>query len=64
MKTIANTFFKGLLAFLPAALTVYAVYAFGTWLNRLIWSLSYFVVATADYNLSRRLNFGKRKLGI
>jgi len=34
-----------------------------TWLNRLIWSLSFFVVATADYNLSRRLNFGKRKLG-
>jgi cardiolipin synthase len=34
-----------------------------TWLNRLFWSLSYFVVATADYNLARRLNFGKRKLG-
>lgn len=35
-----------------------------TWLKRLIWALSYFVVATADYNLARRLNFGKRKLGM
>jgi cardiolipin synthase len=34
-----------------------------TWLNRLFWGLSYFVIATADYNLARRLNFGKRKLG-
>lgn len=35
-----------------------------TWLRRLYWALSYFVIATADYNLSRRLNFGKRKLGL
>ena len=35
-----------------------------TWLTRLFWSLSFFVIATADYNLSRRLNFGKRKLGL
>jgi cardiolipin synthase len=35
-----------------------------TWWNRLKWSLAYFVVATADYNLTRRFNFGKRKLGL
>lgn len=29
-----------------------------TWYNRLIWGLCYFVVATTDYNVSRRLNFG------
>jgi cardiolipin synthase len=29
-----------------------------TWLNRLIWGVAYFVVATADYTLARRLNFG------
>lgn len=29
-----------------------------TWYNRLIWGLCYFVVAIADYNVSRRLNFG------
>jgi cardiolipin synthase len=34
-----------------------------SWLNRLIWGLSYFVIATADYNVARRLNFGNRKLG-
>ena len=28
-----------------------------TWLNRLRWALGYFLVAIADYNLSRRLNF-------
>lgn len=31
-----------------------------TWLNRLRWGLGFFVMATADYNLARRLNFGKR----
>ena len=31
--------------------------------NRLKWALGYFVVATADYNVSRRLNFGKRRFG-
>jgi cardiolipin synthase len=31
-----------------------------TWYNRLIWGLCYFVVATTDYNVSRRLNFGVR----
>jgi cardiolipin synthase len=29
-----------------------------TWFNRLKWGLAYFFVAVADYNLSRRLNFG------
>jgi cardiolipin synthase A/B len=28
-----------------------------TWYNRLRWALSYFIVATADYGISRRLNF-------
>ena len=31
-----------------------------TWLNRLRWGLGFFVMATADYNLARRLNFGRR----
>ncbi|MEQ8234430.1 MAG: DUF502 domain-containing protein [Gammaproteobacteria bacterium] len=35
MKTLVNTFLKGLLAFLPIFLTGYAVYAFGQWLNRI-----------------------------
>lgn len=35
MTTLLNTFFKGLLAFLPIFLTVYAVIAFGAWLNRM-----------------------------
>lgn len=35
VNTLLNTFFKGLLAFLPIFLTVYAVYAFGVWLNRM-----------------------------
>ena len=30
-----------------------------TWWNRLRWALGYFLVATADYNLSRRLNFAE-----
>jgi len=34
MKSLINTFFKGLLAFLPIFLTVYAVFYFGDWLNR------------------------------
>jgi cardiolipin synthase len=29
-----------------------------TWLNRAKWALGYFVVAVADYRISRRLNFG------
>ncbi|HEV2747824.1 MAG TPA: phospholipase D-like domain-containing protein, partial [Allosphingosinicella sp.] len=29
-----------------------------SWWNRLVWSAAYFVVATMDYNVSRRLNFG------
>lgn len=29
-----------------------------TWFNRLKWALCYFVVATTDYTVSRRLNFG------
>jgi cardiolipin synthase A/B len=32
--------------------------------NRLRWSFAHFVVATADYNLSRRLNFGWGRLGL
>lgn len=35
MNAIVKTFFKGLLAFLPIFLTVYAVYYFGDWLNRM-----------------------------
>jgi cardiolipin synthase len=31
--------------------------------NRIKWALGYFLVATADYNVSRRLNFGKQKFG-
>jgi cardiolipin synthase len=31
-----------------------------TWLNRLLWGVAYFVVATADYTLARRLNFGPK----
>jgi cardiolipin synthase len=31
--------------------------------NRIKWALGYFVVATADYNVSRRLNFGKKRFG-
>jgi len=31
-----------------------------TLLNRLRWAFGFFVMATADYNLARRLNFGKR----
>ena len=34
-----------------------------TWWNRLAWAAAYFIVATADYSLSRRLNFGSRRLG-
>lgn len=34
-----------------------------TWWNRLRWALSYFVVATADYNVARRLNFGAGRIG-
>jgi len=32
-----------------------------TWWNRLKWSVAYFLVATADYNLARRLNFAPLK---
>ena len=31
-----------------------------TWLNRLRWGIGFFLMATADYNLARRLNFGRR----
>lgn len=34
MNTLIQTFLKGLLAFLPMFLTVYVVYAFAGWLNR------------------------------
>ena len=28
-----------------------------TWFNRLRWAIAYFLVAIADYRISRRLNF-------
>ena len=28
-----------------------------TWWNRIVWGIAHFVIATADYNLARRLNF-------
>ena len=31
--------------------------------NRIKWALGYFLVATADYNVSKRLNFGKTRFG-
>lgn len=34
-----------------------------TWWNRLQWAFGYFLVATADYNLSRRLNFKALSFG-
>jgi cardiolipin synthase len=34
-----------------------------TWWNRLNWALAYFLIATADYNLTRRLNFRRTRLG-
>lgn len=34
-----------------------------TWWNRLKWGIGYFLVATADYNVARRLNFGKTRFG-
>ena len=35
MQAVGQTFFRGLLVFLPIFLTVYAVYLFGAWLNRM-----------------------------
>lgn len=35
MNTLVKTFLRGLLAFLPIFLTLYAVYFFGAWLNRI-----------------------------
>ena len=29
-----------------------------TWLNRIRWALSFFLVTTLDYGVTRRLNFG------
>jgi cardiolipin synthase len=34
-----------------------------TWWNRLKWAFAFFLIATADYNLSRRLNFGRKRFG-
>ncbi len=31
--------------------------------NRIKWAIGYFVVATADYNVARRLNFGSTRFG-
>ena len=33
------------------------------WWNRLRWGLAYFIIATADYNLTRRLNFSRTRTG-
>jgi cardiolipin synthase len=33
------------------------------WWNRLNWALAYFLIATADYNVTRRLNFQRTRLG-
>jgi len=30
-----------------------------TWFNRIKWGIAYFLVAVADYNVTRRLNFGR-----
>lgn len=35
MQAIISTFFKGLLAFLPIFITIYAVYHVGIWLNKI-----------------------------
>jgi uncharacterized membrane protein len=37
LNTLANTFLKGLLTFLPMIVTAWLVYAVGTWLNRVTW---------------------------
>lgn len=34
-----------------------------TFWNRVSWALAYFLVATADYNVTRRLNFRRTRLG-
>lgn len=34
-----------------------------SWWNRIKWGIAYFVVATADYNLAKRLNFRRGRLG-
>ncbi|MGE0484568.1 MAG: DUF502 domain-containing protein [Gammaproteobacteria bacterium] len=39
MNALVKTFFQGLFAFLPVFLTVYAVYAFGDWLDRVTGAL-------------------------
>ena len=39
MNALMRTFFQGLFAFLPVFLTVYAVYAFGDWLDRVTGAL-------------------------
>lgn len=41
-------------------ITIAAHRASMTWWNRLNWAFGYFLVATADYNVSRRLNFDRR----
>ena len=41
MPTLVKTFLNGLLAFLPVFLTVYAVYYFGDWLNRVTSELAH-----------------------
>ena len=35
-----------------------------TWLNRLKWAIAYFVVAVADYRITKRLNFGFEKAAL
>ncbi len=41
-----------------ARITRESHWAHRTWLNRLKWALSYFIVAIADYRIARGLNFG------
>ena len=49
MPTLVKTFLNGLLAFLPIFLTVYAVYYFGDWLNRVSSELAHIVAPDLPY---------------
>jgi cardiolipin synthase len=35
-----------------------------TWINRMKWAIAYFVVAVADYRITKRLNFGFEKAAL
>ncbi len=49
MRTLVKTFLNGLLAFLPVFLTVYAVYYFVDWLNRVSSELAHAVAPGLPY---------------